>query len=62
MLKWYIMVSQHVNCVSICPVANFATASTTSHFLQEMYILVIIIIILDKVWRVTRPAPFVSDP
>ncbi|OKP54012.1 hypothetical protein A8A12_15325 [Serratia marcescens] len=51
-------------------VASFATASTHSHFLQEMYILVIIIIIIiffffflpPKVWRVTPPAAFVTDP
>ena len=25
-------------------------------------LIIILIIILDKVWRVTRPAPFVSEP
>ncbi len=30
---------------SICPAPSFATASTISHFLLEMYILVVIIIL-----------------
>ncbi len=31
---------------SICPAPSFATASTISHFLLEMYILVIILLLL----------------
>ncbi len=33
-----------------------------SHFLQEMYILVIILLLPYKFRRATPPAPFVTDP
>ncbi len=48
---------------SICPAPSFATASTISHFLLEMYILVIIILLLPLFFRrATPPAVFVTEP
>ncbi len=32
---------------SICPAPSFATASTISHFLLEMYILVFFVVVVD---------------
>ncbi len=48
---------------SICPAPSFATASTISHFLLEMYILVLLLLFaLTKLRRATPPAVFATEP
>ncbi len=48
---------------SICPAPSFATASTISHFLLEMYILVLYLLFaLTKLRRATPPAVFATEP
>ncbi len=45
---------------SICPAPSFATASTISHFLLEMYILVILLLLPLLFRRATPPTVFVT--
>ncbi len=58
----YCLVCNHVP-FSSNRVVSFATASTTSHFLLEMYILVLwLLFTWTKLWHATPPAFFIVDP